>query len=375
VRVVIAPDKFKGSASAAEVAAALAAGLRRTRPEADIVLLPVADGGDGTVAAALSAGFELVPGLAHGPVGEPVETGFAFLAVTRTAVVELADVTGLRLLPGPKAPLTASTYGVGEVMAAALDHGATTIVLGIGGSASTDGGAGMLQALGVVLAGPDGEPLARGGAALAGLARIDAAGLDPRITGGRCSVLVASDVDNPLLGPAGAAAVFGPQKGASPADVVLLDHALARWAELTAQVTGTDVASAPGAGAAGGTGFGALAYLGARLVPGVELVLDLIGFDAALAGADLVITGEGSLDEQSLSGKAPVGVARAAGRAGVPVVAVAGQLSLTPDQLAAAGIAAGYSLAGLEPDPAASMNRASELLEQIGAQVGAAAGM
>jgi glycerate 2-kinase len=375
VRVVIAPDKFKGSASAAEVAAALAAGLRRTRPEADIVLLPVADGGDGTIAAALSAGFELVPGLAHGPVGEPVETGFAFLAVTRTAVVELADVTGLRLLPGPKAPLTASTYGVGEVMAAALDHGATTIVLGIGGSASTDGGAGMLQALGVVLAGPDGEPLARGGAALAGLARIDAAGLDPRITGGRCSVLVASDVDNPLLGPAGAAAVFGPQKGASPADVVLLDHALARWAELTAQVTGTDVASAPGAGAAGGTGFGALAYLGARLVPGVELVLDLIGFDAALAGADLVITGEGSLDEQSLSGKAPVGVARAAGRAGVPVVAVAGQLSLTPDQLAAAGIAAGYSLAGLEPDPAASMNKASELLEQIGAQVGAAAGM
>ncbi|HUD36970.1 MAG TPA: glycerate kinase [Streptosporangiaceae bacterium] len=384
MRVVVAPDKFKGSASAEEVAAALAAGLRRARPDADIVLLPVADGGDGTIAAALSAGFEPVSCLADGPVGEPVETGFAFQASARTAggsggssplastaVVELADVTGLRLLPGPKAPLTASTYGVGQVMAAALDHGASTIVLGIGGSASTDGGAGMLQALGVVLTGPDGESLARGGAALAGLARIDASGLDARIAAGRCSVLVASDVDNPLLGPTGAAAVFGPQKGASPADVMLLDHALARWAELTAQVTGTDLARAPGAGAAGGTGFGALAYLGARLVPGVELVLDLIGFDAAVVGADLVITGEGSLDEQSLSGKAPVGVARAAGWAGVPVVAVAGQLSLTPDQLRDAGFAAGYSLADLEPDHAVSMTRAFELLEQIGFQVAA----
>ena len=370
MRVLIAPDKFKGSASAQEAAAALAAGLAEARPDLELVLLPVADGGDGTIAAALSAGYDLVPCLAEGPAGEPVQSGFAFLA--GTAVVELADVTGLRLLPGAKAPLTASTYGVGQVMAAALDYGAATIMLGIGGSASTDGGAGMVQALGVRLTGPDGTELPRGGAALAGLAAVDPSGLDPRLGPGRCEVLVASDVDNPLLGPAGAAAVFGPQKGATPEDVVTLDHALARWAELTEAVTGCRVAEAPGAGAAGGTGFGALAYFGARLVPGVELVLDLIGFDAALDGADLVITGEGSMDEQSLGGKAPVGVARAAAQRGVPVVAVAGRMLLTRHQIADAGFAAAYSLSDLEPNPEASMAKAAELLTEVGRAIATA---
>ena len=368
MRVVIAPDKFKGSASAAEAAAAIGVGLRQARPDVQIVLLPVADGGEGTMAAAESAGYELVPVRADGPTGAEVRTEFAVQAAT--AVVELADVTGLRRLPGGvKEPLTASTYGVGQVMLAALDHGASTIVLGIGGSASTDGGAGLVQALGVRLTDAAGQPLGRGGAALADLAAVDGTGLDARLRDGRCAVLVASDVDNPLLGPSGAAAVFGPQKGATSYDIELLDRALANWARLTAQVTGRDVAAVAGTGAAGGTGFGALAYLGARLVPGVELVLDLIGFDQAVIGADLVITGEGSLDEQSLGGKAPVGVARAAHRAGVPVIAVAGRVLLTERQRGQAGFDSVYSLASLAPDPQVSMARAGELLAAVGRQI------
>jgi glycerate kinase len=368
MRVVVAPDKFKGSATATEVAAALAAGLRQVRPDLDVVELPVADGGDGTVAAALAAGFSPVRTIAEGPAGQPVEATFALRS--GTAVIELADVAGLRRLPGAKpAPLTASTYGVGQVIGAALDGGATTIVLGIGGSATTDGGAGMVQALGVRLAGEQGAELSRGGAALGGVAAIDPSGLDGRIGGVR--FLVASDVDNPLLGPSGAASVFGPQKGAAPADVIILDRALARWAALTRSVTGLDVAGVPGAGAAGGTGFAALAYLGARLVAGADLVLDLIGFDAVVAGAGLVITGEGSLDVQTLGGKAPLGVARAAGRRGVPVAVVAGQVLLTPGELAAAGFVGAYSLADLEPDQAVSLAAAGQLLGRIGRQIAA----
>ncbi len=368
MRVVLAPDKFKGSASAREVAGALAAGLRAARPDLEIAEFPVADGGDGTVAAAVAAGFAEIPVTAAGPVGDPVGTHFALRG--RTAVVELADVTGLRRLPGPGlAPLTASTFGVGQVITAALDAGATEIVLGVGGSASTDGGAGMLQALGARLTDADGRDLARGGAALAGLAAVDLAGLDRRIAGAR--FLVACDVDSPLTGPAGAAAVFGPQKGAGPAEVGLLDRALAHWAAVTARVTGRDAARVPGAGAAGGTAFGALAYLGADLVAGADLVLGLIGFDAALAGAGLVVTGEGSLDRQTLTGKAPLGVARAAARRGVPVVAVAGRVLLTGPELAAAGFTIAYALTDLEPDPAIAMSRTADLLKRVGARIAA----
>jgi glycerate kinase len=368
MRVVVAPDKFKGSATAPEVAAALAAGLRAARPDIDVAAVPVADGGDGTVAAALAAGFAPVRTTAEGPTGAPVQTTFGLRDAT--AVIDLADVAGLRRLPeSGSAPLRASTYGVGQVIAAALDSGATTIVLGIGGSATTDGGAGMVQALGVGLADERGQDIPRGGAALARVAAVDPVGLDPRIAATR--MLVASDVNNPLLGPSGAAAVFGPQKGASPDDVAVLDQALVRWAAITRSVTGVDAANAPGAGAAGGTGFAALAYLGAKLVPGAELMLDLIGFDAALAGAGLVITGEGSLDGQTLGGKAPVGVARAAGQRGVPVVVVAGRVELSPAEIAGAGFAAAYSLADIEPDPAASMARAAELLAAIGGQIAA----
>jgi glycerate kinase len=402
MRVVVAPDKFKGSATATEVASAIAAGLRAGRPDLDIVELPVADGGDGTVAAAVAAGFTPVTVTADGPTGQPVRAMFAlssgWTAGERTAVIELAEVAGLRRLPpvprsddpgrsgqpdprsgpalaragrsGQAAPLTASTYGLGQLIRAALDRGARTIVLGVGGSASTDGGAGMLQALGVMLADRHGQGLARGGAALLDLALVDLAGLDQRL--GSARFLVASDVDSPLLGTGGAAAVFGPQKGAGPGDVAVLERALSTWAGHTRAVTGQDLAAAAGAGAAGGTGFAALAYLGARLMPGIDLVLDLIGFDTSVTGAGLVITGEGRLDAQTLRGKAPIGVARAAARHGVPVAVVAGQVLLTDAEIRRAGFAAAYSLAAIEPDTERSIARTAWLLDRVGRQIAAA---
>ena len=368
MRVVIAPDKFRGSLSAPEVAAHLAAGLIRAAPATEVVQVPVADGGDGTLDAALSAGYRRVPVRAEGPTGEPVETAYA--ERNGVAVVEMADVSGLRLLPDGRAMArTASSYGTGEVVRAALDAGCRRIVLGVGGSASTDGGAGLVQALGARLLDAGGREVGRGGAALAVVESLDLAGLHPAL--GEAEVVVASDVDNPLLGPRGAAAVYGPQKGASPADVAELDAALSQWAQAVRSVTGDDVADRPGAGAAGGVGFAALAVLGATLRPGIDLVLDLVGFRAALPGAGLVVTGEGSLDEQTLHGKAPAGVAAAARAADVPVVAVAGRSLLDLTDLAPTGIRAAYALTDIEPDPARCMSEAGPLLERLATRVAA----
>jgi glycerate kinase len=253
------------------------------------------------------------------------------------------------------------------VIADAIRRGATRIVLGLGGSASTDGGAGMVQALGARLLDAGDHDLQLGGAALADLAHLDLAPL--RATLGAVKIVVASDVDNPLLGPNGAAAVFGPQKGAEPQDVQALDGALRRWSELVSQATGRDETERPGAGAAGGAGYAALAVLDAEIRPGIELILDLIGFEDKVVGADLVVTGEGSLDEQSLAGKAPIGVAHAAANARVPVVAVAGRLQLSQQRLQEAGISTAYALSDLEPDPARSIANASSLLRELGAQI------
>jgi glycerate kinase len=368
VRVVVAPDKFKGSLTAAQVADRVAAGLTRAAPGVEVAKVPVADGGDGTLEAALSAGYRRVPVRAEGPTGEPVATAYA--EFDGVAVVELADVSGLRRLPGGRlAAGTASSYGTGQVTRAALDAGCRRIVLGIGGSACTDGGAGMVQALGGRLRDAAGGEVGRGGAALAAVESLDLAGLHPALR--QTQVVVASDVDNPLLGPRGAAAVYGPQKGASPAEVAALDAALARWAEAVHRATGVDAAGTPGAGAAGGVGFAALAVLGATLRPGIGLLLDLVGFPAALAGARLVITGEGSLDAQTLHGKAPAGVAAAARAAGNPVVAVAGRALLSPAELEAAGIQAAYALTDIEPDPDRCMTEAGPLLERLAAKVAA----
>ena len=365
-RVVLAPDKFKGSLTAAEVGDALAAGMLDVLPGLDVVKLPVADGGDGTVAAALSAGFEEIIVDTVGPTGEPVQAAYALHG--NRAVVELAAVVGLSMLPGGRLdPLTSSTYGLGLVIADAIRRGAQTIVLGLGGSASTDGGAGMAQALGARLLDADGHDLSHGGGALQGLARLDLRAL--RETLGSSSIIVASDVDNPLLGADGAAAVFGPQKGADTHQVEALERGVRRWSELVSRATGRNEADRPGAGAAGGAGFAALALLNAKIRPGIELILELVDFDRRIVGADLVVTGEGSLDDQSLAGKAPVGVARAAARSGVPVVAVAGRLQLSPQQLRQAGIEAAYALTDLEPDLNQCIANASPLLRRLGAHV------
>jgi len=366
VRVVVAPDKFKGSLTAPQVAARVAAGLSRAAPGVEVVQVPVADGGDGTLEAALSAGFRRVPVRAEGPTGEPVDT--AYVERDGVAVVELADVSGLRRLPGGRlAARAASSYGTGQVIRAALDAGCRRIVLGIGGSASTDGGAGMVQALGGRLVDTGGGEVGRGGAALVAVRSLDLAGLHPALK--QAEVVVASDVDNPLLGPRGAAAVYGPQKGASPADVAELDAALARWADAVHRATGIASAETPGAGAAGGVGFAALAVLGARLQPGIDLILDLVRFREALPGARLVICGEGSLDAQTLHGKAPAGVAAAARSVGIPAVAVAGRSLLSAAELEPAGILAAYALSDLEPDPRRSMAEAGPLLERLAERV------
>jgi glycerate kinase len=363
MKIVIAPDKFKGSLTATEVAAAIAAGLRSELPAAELVAIPVADGGDGTVDAAVAAGFERVPVTVDGPTGEPVRASYARRG--EVAVVELATACGLMRLPGGRRePLTASSFGAGQAVAASLEAGARRIIFGVGGSASTDGGAGLLQALGARVLDTRGEPLARGGTALRDVAALDLAGLHPAL--GPSTVTLATDVANPLTGPDGAAEVYGPQKGASPEQVAELADGLRRWAAVVAEATGTDWSQAPGAGAAGGVGFAALAVLGAEPQPGIGLVLDLVDFGAALDGAALVITGEGSLDTQTLAGKAPVGVARAAARRGIPVVAVAGRSTLTDGELARAGIAAVYTLSDLEPDPARSSAEAGQLLRRVG---------
>jgi glycerate kinase len=363
MKIVIAPDKFKGSLPAAEVAAAIVAGVRIEWPEAELVTVPVADGGDGTVDAAVAAGLERVPVTVDGPTGEPVHTSYARRG--EVAVIELAGACGLMRLPGGRlAPLAASSFGCGQVLAAALEAGARRIILGVGGSASTDGGTGLLQALGARVFGARGEPLGRGGAALRDVAALDLAGLHPALRGG--SVILATDVANPLTGPDGAAEVYGPQKGASPEQVIELASGLRRWAAVVAEATGTDWSRAPGSGAAGGVGFAALAVLGAQARPGIELVLELVDFDAALDGAALVVTGEGSLDTQTLAGKAPAGVAGAAARRGIPVVAVVGRSTLTEGQLATIGISRVYPLSDLEPDLARSSAEAGALLQRVG---------
>jgi glycerate kinase len=367
MRVLVAPDKFKGSLTAEQAAAAIEAGLRRARPDATVVRVPVADGGDGTLAAVLAAGGRRVQVRATGPTGQPVDAAVALMG--DAAFVEMAEASGLRRLPGGvPAPLEATTYGTGELVRAALDAGARRLLLGIGGSATTDGGAGMATALGVRLTDADGSELPPGGAALLRLAHVDTAGLDPRL--GQVEVTVACDVDNPLVGPDGAAAVYGPQKGAGPDDVLLLDSALRRYARVLAEDLGLDLAAVPGAGAAGGLGAGAIAFLGASLRPGIELVLELVGFAERLAGADLVVTGEGALDAQSLRGKAPHGVARAAAGEGVPVVALAGVVEVAERELRAAGFEEAHALTELEGDVERCKREAGPLLERLAERVG-----
>ncbi|MFF0266369.1 glycerate kinase [Kribbella sp. NPDC004536] len=360
LRVVVASDKFKGTLTSAEVAEAVGAGVQRVCPDATVTSVPVADGGDGTLPAAVAAGYTLYPVTASGPTGEPVRTAYARRG--KTAVVELADVSGLIRLPGGvPAPLTATSYGTGQVIAAAVAAGCKRIILGIGGSASTDGGRGMIDAL----AGRDPGLSGNNSALYAENLPESAPVLRKRLAG--VQIVVACDVDNPLTGPRGAAAVYAPQKGATPAQVAVLDEALGNWADQVARETGVDLRNAPGAGAAGGVGFAAIALLGAELRPGIELVLEMVRFSEQLAGVDLVVTGEGALDEQTLHGKAVAGVAAAAGA--VPVVAVCGVNKLAPEQLKEIGVAAAYALTDVEPDVRRCIAEPRPLLEALGERI------
>jgi glycerate kinase len=343
MKVVIAPDSFKESLTAPQVAEQIAAGFREVFPDADYVLVPLADGGEGTVQAMVAAtGGRTVPVSVTGPLGTQVTAFYGLAGDGRTAVIEMAAASGLMLVPpGQRNPLLTTSYGTGELIRAALAAGVNRIVVGIGGSATNDGGSGMLQALGMKLLDREGGEIGFGGGALSGLAGMDAGSLDPRL--GEVTIDVACDVDNPLLGERGASAVFGPQKGATPEMVAQLDANLSHYAAVISRDLGAEVAGAAGAGAAGGMGA-ALLTLGGRLRPGIEIILDAVDFETIARDADLIITGEGRIDSQTVSGKAPVGVARIAKRLGKPVIGIAGSLAADAAMVYAHGINAVFSI-------------------------------
>ena len=338
MKIVIAPDSFKESLTALAVANEIEAGFREFFPDAQYVKLPVADGGEGTVQAMIDAsGGRRVELQVTGPLGEPVPAFYGLMGDGATAVIEMAAASGLELVPPARRnPLYTTSYGTGQLISNALDAGARRFVLGVGGSATNDGGAGMLQALGGRLLDAAGADLNAGGGALAALARIDLSTLDARI---KDSVFdVACDVTNPLVGPQGASAIFGPQKGATPEMVERLDANLRHFSAVIVRDLGQDVAAIPGAGAGGGIGAGMMVFLGGRLRPGSEIVTAAVGLDAAVADADLVITGEGRIDGQTIHGKTPIGVARVARRHGKPVIAIAGGLATGAAAVHAHGI-------------------------------------
>lgn len=369
MRILVAPDSFKGSLSALGVAQAMERGILTVWPEATVLKMPIADGGEGTVEALVAAtGGHRLTETVRGPLGAPVQAQWGLLGDGRTAVIEMAAASGLTLVPTEaRDPMAATSFGTGQLLKAALDRGLRNMVLGIGGSATNDGGAGLLRALGARFLDARGAELPDGGGALAHLAHIDLEGLDPRLR--ETTLLVACDVDNPLCGERGAAAVFGPQKGAGPAMVAALDQALDTFARVATQATGRDVARHPGAGAAGGMGAGLLFFTEARLRPGVAIVLEANGFAKAVAGVDLVLTGEGRTDAQTAMGKAPVGVAAAAAAFQVPVICLSGELGPGSDAMLDHGIKA---LMSIVPGPmalATCMATADHLVEAATARV------
>jgi len=360
-RVVIAPDSFKGTASAADAAAAIARGWASAAPGDELVLRPMADGGEGTIDAfeAADPGALRIPVTVQGPDGRPVATSWLRLP-DGSAVVELAMTSGITLLD-PLRPLDAHTLGFGQAIAAALDAGASRLLLALGGSSSTDGGIGALAALGGRFTDATGRPVRLGNRGLGTVARVDLSGLRALPPGG---ATILSDVTNPLLGPMGAAAVFGPQKGSDADGVEVLESNLARFARLVRRLpVGAVDPSTPGAGAAGGTGFGLLAW-GAAMAGGASAVADAMRLDEALAGADIVVTGEGRFDGQSEAGKAPTEVARRAAESGVPVALVAGAITAATDRFAAS-----VSLTDLAGDGAAAMADPVRWLERAGSEL------
>lgn len=362
MKIVIAPQTFKGSISALDAARAMRDGVSRAAPDAEIALVPVADGGDGTLETLVEgSGGEIRPIEVTGPLGERRAAEWGAMGDRRTAVIEMARTSGLALVPdADRNPLIATTFGLGEAIASALDAGFRRFIIGIGGSATNDAGAGMAQALGVRLLDRAGADLPHGGAALANLIAIDMSGLDARIP--ECEMLVACDVNNPLTGPTGASAIYGPQKGATSQMVAQLDAALAHFARIALRDIGADISEVPGAGAAGGLGGGLIAFTNARLMAGVDIVLYTVNLDAFLQDADLVITGEGSIDHSTIYNKAPVGVAARAKQRGIPVIGIAGSLGNGFQDVREHGIdaIAAITTAPMTLDEAS--NRAAELI-------------
>ncbi|SDD89930.1 glycerate kinase [Paenibacillus sp. UNCCL117] len=346
MKVVIAIDSFKGSVTSQEASAAIAEGVRGVYPEADIVSLPVADGGEGTVEALVAAsGGRLVQLDVTGPIGQTVTAAYGVLDDGRTAVIETAAACGLTLVPeAERNPLRTTTFGVGEMIRTAVRQGVREFIIGLGGSATNDAGVGMLQALGYRFLDACGTEIGRGGAALLDICSVDSSGALPELQD--CRFRVACDVDNPLYGPEGAAHIFASQKGAGPADIQLLDQGLRQWADAVRIWSGADIADVPGAGAAGGLGAAFVGCLGGTLESGIGLMLEMIGLPARLEGAQLVITGEGRLDGQTVRGKVPFGVARLAAKLGVPVVALAGAVDPAAEALNEHGITAYFPIVG-----------------------------
>ena len=371
MRIVVAPDKFKGSLTGREAGDAMARGLARAFVHATIDVVPVADGGDGTAEVMAEAlGGKLVTRDVQGPDGSSVAATYASLPQGR-AVIELARASGLALVAtGKNDPLTASSFGTGQLIGDAIAAGAKSIVLAIGGSATNDGGAGALAALGATFSDAAGKALTPGGAALAGLDKVDIGRLSATLRG--VSLDIASDVANPLCGPNGASAVYGPQKGASPSDVRVLDAALAHYADVVEGSIGARLRDVPGAGAAGGVGFGFLALAGARLRPGAEIIFEALEFDKHIKGADLIVTGEGKLDRQTLSGKAPFAVAQAGRRHRIPVVAIAGALSCTASDLEELGLTTAVSILREPMTLEEASREAAPLIEDVAERLGRA---
>lgn len=370
MRILIAPDKFKGSLTAAEAAAAIAEGALRVYPDAVATQFPIADGGEGTLEAAVAAGYEERLNAVVGPILAPLGAAWAIHKAADgkvTAVIETAQASGLAdMEPTPENALRAHSYGCGQLIAAALDAGATEIVLGLGGSAMTDGGSGALRALGLKPLDPAGNMVPLGGGSLADVVALDTSALDPRLT--TTTFRIAVDVRNPLYGPSGAAHVFGPQKGADQDSVERLDAGLRNWASVLREATGRDV-NVPGAGAAGGFPASFLAFTDASLEGGFALVAGLTGLAAQLDQADLVITGEGSMDSQSLTGKAPIALADAARERGIPVIVVAGRILVTFEDLAAHGVVAAAQLLDVAAGPDDAVANAAKYLAWATSQV------
>ena len=363
MKIVIAPQGFKATLSGLEAARAIARGVSAALPDAETVLAPVADGGDGTLNALVDGtGGQVFSSTVTGPLGQPLQAQWGVMGDGRTAIIEMALASGLALVPQRRRnPRMTTTAGTGEILREALDRGYDRIIVGLGGSATNDGGAGMATALGARFLDSAGNSLPAGGSALARLDRIETDGLHSGVGG--ATIVAATDVTNPLCGPDGASAVFGPQKGASPDMVQELDAALANYARVVERDLGSDVSEQPGAGAAGGLGAGLMAFAGATLQSGIDMVCDVLDFDSLLEGADLVITGEGRADRSTIFNKAPVGVARHAHAHGVPTVLLAGGLGPGYEELYEHALAAVVCISDRPMSFDVSLSRTAELLE------------